>query len=132
MPTSSTTRSPSSRSALIRIGGLATLLIVASLIAYRTGWFNYNHTLEHIERVRQSHSMATFVVGFIFIYGVGTAVGLPGLPFTVAAGVLFGTILGTVLSWAGALLGAGLGYWLAHTVAHDQVLRWVRRFPRVD
>jgi uncharacterized membrane protein YdjX (TVP38/TMEM64 family) len=125
-------RTPATGSALTRVGGLAALLALASLIAYRMGWFDYTHTLEHIDHVRRSHSVATFVVGFIVIYGIGTSVGLPGLPFTVAAGVLFGTVLGTVLSWAGALVGASLGYWIARKIAHEKVRRWVARFPRVD
>src|ERR1043165_1678538 len=102
--TTPTARAPRGRSVLIRIGGLAALLVAASLIAYRLGWFNYHHALEHIERVRRSHSLATFVIGFVIVYGLGTSVGLPGLPFTVAAGVLFGTMLGTLLSWIGAVL----------------------------
>lgn len=130
--TVSTTRPPTARTALVRIGGLALLVVASAIVAYRAGWFDYQHTLEHIERLRRGHSLAVFTVGLVMVFGVGTALGLPGLPFTVAAGVLFGTLLGTVLSWAGAMLGAIIGYWIARTVGHDQVLRWVRRYKRVD
>jgi uncharacterized membrane protein YdjX (TVP38/TMEM64 family) len=126
------TNTPPARSALIRLGGLAALLALGSFIAYRMGWFDYTHTLEHIDSLRQSHSLAAFMCGFILVYGLGTAIGLPGLPFTVAAGVLFGTLLGTAISWAGAMVGATLGYWIARRIARDQVLRWLKRFKHVD
>ena len=122
----------STRAALIRLGGLALILIVASFVGYRLGWFDYRHTLQHVARLRQSYSFAGFVVVFVVVYGVGTSLGVPGLPFTVAAGALFGTLLGTVLSWIGAMIGATVGYWIARTIGHDVVLRWVRRFRKVD
>lgn len=126
------TRAPQTRSALIRIGGLAALLAIASLVAWRFGWFNYSHAVEHLERVRRTHTATAVILGFVIVYALGTSVGLPGLPFTVASGVLFGTMLGTAVSWLGAVGGSALGYWIARSIAHDQVLRWVRRFPRVD
>ena len=66
------------------------------------------------------------------IYAIGTTFGLPGLPFTVAAGAVFGTLLGSVLSWIGAMLGAIAGYFLARTVGRNVVARWLKRFRRVD
>lgn len=120
------------RSALLRIGGLILIVAITSVIGYRFGWFNYRHTLEHIARLRQSHGFALFAMSFILIFGFGSAFGLPGLPFIVAAGVLFGTLLGSILAWIGAMLGSVLGYLIARTVGHDIVVRWVRRFRRVD
>jgi uncharacterized membrane protein YdjX (TVP38/TMEM64 family) len=132
-PTSTTARiRPSSRAALIRIGVLVALLIAASLIGYRLGWFDYRHTLTHLDRIRQGHSPVLFCIGFAIIYGIGTSVGFPGMPFTVAAGALFGTLLGSLLAWVGAIAGACLGYWIARTIGHDVVVRWVRHFRRAD
>jgi uncharacterized membrane protein YdjX (TVP38/TMEM64 family) len=116
----------------VRIGSLLALLVLASLIGYELGWFDYQHTLEHIQRLRTSHGVIGFTIGFVIVYGLGASVGMPGLPFTVAAGVLFGTLLGTVLSWAGSMLSAALGYWIARTVGHDVVVRWLKRFKRAD
>jgi uncharacterized membrane protein YdjX (TVP38/TMEM64 family) len=123
---------PSTRAAVLRIGGLALILIVASVTGYRLGWFDYRHTLEHVERLRRSHSFGEFVASFVAAYAIGTSFGIPGMPFTVAAGALFGTLLGSVLSWCGALLGAAAGYWLARTIGHDVVLRWLKRFRRAN
>jgi uncharacterized membrane protein YdjX (TVP38/TMEM64 family) len=129
---SRTRKKPATHAALARIGLLALILLAASFVGYRLGWFDYHHTLEHVRRLRHSYSFAQFVIVFVLAYGIGTSFGMPGLPFTVAAGVLFGTLLGTVLSWCGAMIGATIGYWLARTIGHDVVLRWVRRFKRVD
>jgi uncharacterized membrane protein YdjX (TVP38/TMEM64 family) len=94
--------------------------------------FDYRHTLEHVERLRKSHSIVEFTIGFILLYALFTCVGMAGLPFTIAAGVLFGALLGTVLAWAGSIVGAALGYWIARTVGHDVVVRWLKRFKRAD
>jgi uncharacterized membrane protein YdjX (TVP38/TMEM64 family) len=123
---------PSSRAALIRIGTLVALLAAASVIGYKLGWFDYRDTLEHVERLRRGHSVVVFAAGFVVIYGLGTSVGFPGLPFTVAAGALFGTMLGSALAWAGALIGATIGYWIARTIGHDVVVRWLKRYKRAD
>lgn len=127
-----THKHPSTRAALIRIGGLLLILIATSLIGYRLGWFDYHHTLEHVQRIRRTHSFWIFATGFVLAYGIGTSIGAPGMPFTVAAGALFGTLLGTLLSWVGALLGAISGYLIARTIGHDVVLRWLTRYKKID
>lgn len=125
-------RAANTRSALVRIGGLVAVLVLASFIGYKLGWFDYRHTLLHVARLRRSYGLGPFTIGFIVVYGLGAAVGMPALPFTVAAGVLFGMLLGSVLSWAGALVAAAIGYWTANRVARDVVLRWIRRYKRAD
>jgi uncharacterized membrane protein YdjX (TVP38/TMEM64 family) len=130
--TSTGVRIPSTRAAMVSIACLLLVLVVASLIGYRLGWFDYRHAFEHITRLRQSHSFLVFIVGFVLIYAVGTSLGMPGLPFTVAAGAVFGTLLGTALSWVGAMIGACSGYLLARTIGHNVVARWLKRYKRVD
>jgi uncharacterized membrane protein YdjX (TVP38/TMEM64 family) len=116
---------------LVRIAVLVVVLITTASIGYRLGWLDYQHALEHVTRLRRSHSFPVFTTTFVLTSGLGMAVGLPGMPFVVAAGALFGTLLGSVLGWAASMVGAVVGYWLARTVGHDVVLRWVKRFPRV-
>lgn len=123
---------PSTRAALIRIGGLTLVLVVAGLIGYRLGWFDYRDTLEHVTRLQRSHSFAAFIVAFVIVYAFATSLGIPGMPFTVASGAVFGTLLGSAVSWAGAMIGATAGYWTARTVGHDVVLRWLQRYERVE
>jgi uncharacterized membrane protein YdjX (TVP38/TMEM64 family) len=86
--------------------------------------------LQHIEQLRRGHGMLWFTVVFVAIYAVATSLGLPGMPFTAASGVLFGTPVGVAASWAGAMIGAVIGYWLARTIGHDVVARWIKRFRR--
>ncbi len=133
-PLSRSRSSPKGRSrrALARIGTLIAVLGIASIAGYRLGWFNYAHTVRHIEQVRQSQNLAVFIGGFILVYAVGTALGLPGLPFNAAAGALFGTIVGGVIAWTSSMIGAVIGYLIARTIGHDEVLRWVQRFKRAD
>lgn len=125
-------RGPPTRVALARIGALGLLILVASVVGYELGWFDYGHTLEHVARLRAAHSVTAFLMGYLVIAGLGMAVGLPGLPFVVAAGALFGTLLGSVLGWTASLIGAMAGYWIARTVAHDVVVRWIKRYRRVN
>jgi hypothetical protein len=54
------------------------VLVVASLLGW-FGWFDYCHARAH-HRVRQGHSVVGFVVGFVLIFGIGTSLGVPGLP----------------------------------------------------
>ncbi len=116
--------------ALARIGTLIAVLGLASIAGYRLGWFNYARTVHHIEQLRQSENLAVFIGGFVLVYALGTAVGLPGLPFNAAAGALFGTVLGGAIAWTASMIGALLGYLIARTIGHNEVLRWVRRFKR--
>jgi uncharacterized membrane protein YdjX (TVP38/TMEM64 family) len=111
---------------------LVLVLVATFLVARALGWLDYAHTLEHVNRLRQSHSLPVFTISFVLLSGLGMAVGLPGMPFVVAAGALFGTALGSLLGWGASLLGAVIGYWIARTVGRDVVLRWVRRLQPVD
>ena len=125
-------RLPKTREMLVRVIPLVFLLLVAAVVAYRLGLLDYQHALEHVQRVRQAHSFAGFAIGFTLAVGLGTAIGIPGLPLMVAAGVVFGTLFGAIVSWIGAMISATIGYWVARTVGRDIVTRWVKRFKRVD
>lgn len=118
--------------ALARIGTLVAVLGIALIAGYRLGWFNYARTVQHIEQLRHSESLGVFIAGFVLVYAVGTALGLPGLPFNAAAGALFGTFLGGAVAWTSSMIGAMLGYLIARTIGHDEVLKWVQRFKRID
>jgi uncharacterized membrane protein YdjX (TVP38/TMEM64 family) len=127
----SQSKSPPTRVVLVRIGGLAVILAIASLIAYALGLFDYRHAAEHISNLRHTHNTVAFAMLFVLVYAGATSVGVPALPFTVAAGVIFGAMPGAALSWLGVLLGAAGGYLLARTIGHDAVLRWLQRRRRI-
>lgn len=117
---------------LVRLTPLALMLVAVGLIGYKLGWYEYRHAIEHIQRLRRTHSVVGFAVLFVIAFGIGTSVGVPGMPLIVIAGVLFGTLLGSILSWLGAMIGAVIGYWVARTIEHHVITRWLKRFKRAD
>lgn len=56
---------------------------------------------------------------FVLTYTVGPAFLVPGLPFDLAAGILFGPVWGTVYSLVGATAGATVAFLAARTVGRD-------------
>ena len=56
---------------------------------------------------------------FMLLYAIGPAFLLPGLPFDLAAGILFGPFWGTVYALVGATLGAAVAFLAARTVGRD-------------
>ena len=56
---------------------------------------------------------------FMLVYTIGPAFLVPGLPFDLVAGILFGPVLGTVYSLVGATAGATVAFLGARTVGRD-------------
>lgn len=69
---------------------------------------------------------------FIGLYAFSTAAFLPGSPFTIAGGYVFGPFWGTLYTVVGATIGAVLGFLIARYVAGAQVHEFVdKRLPAV-
>lgn len=60
-------------------------------------------------------------LGFIVFYALAPVLFLPGLPITLAAGLLFGPLWGVVYAITGATLGATLSFLLARYFLSDWV-----------
>ena len=58
-------------------------------------------------------------LAFMLVYTVGPAFLVPGLPFDLAAGILFGPVWGTVYSLVGGTAGATVAFLAARTVGRD-------------
>jgi uncharacterized membrane protein YdjX (TVP38/TMEM64 family) len=58
-------------------------------------------------------------LAFMLLYAIGPAFLVPGLPFDLAAGILFGPVWGTVYSLVGATAGATVAFLAARTVGRD-------------
>jgi uncharacterized membrane protein YdjX (TVP38/TMEM64 family) len=58
-------------------------------------------------------------VVFLLLYAVGPTFLVPGLPFDLAAGILFGPVWGTVYSLVGATVGATIAFLGARTVGRE-------------
>ena len=56
---------------------------------------------------------------FVLLYVIGPAFLVPGLPFDLVAGILFGPIWGTVYALVGSTLGATVAFLAARTVGRD-------------
>jgi len=111
---------------------LLAFLIIASIVAYRLGWFNYRTLGAAARKWRAKPNHVGVAAMFVIAFGAGTAIGLPGLPFTIVGGLIYGTALGTSLNLVGALIGAAGGYGIAAQVGHGMVRRWLRRFRALD
>jgi uncharacterized membrane protein YdjX (TVP38/TMEM64 family) len=58
-------------------------------------------------------------IAFILLYAICPAFLVPGLPFDLAAGLLFGPVWGTLYSVIGATAGATVAFLMARTVGRD-------------
>jgi len=63
------------------------------------------------------------------LYSASLVFFLPGTPFNLAAGFLFGWLSGTCVALGGAMLGAGIAFVLGRTIARDWVKEKVSRYP---
>ena len=95
------------------------LLLIASVIALQ-----YCHLEQYLdqERLRQfaaSHEVLLPLI-FLAVWTVGPLF-LPGLPITLAGGVLFGPIWGVVYTAFGSTFGAALVFLVARYLARDWV-----------
>ena len=74
-------------------------------------------------------------VVFIGIYILATVAVLPGSPFSIAAGALFGSVVGVAVVIVGATVGASLSFIISRYVARDAVAQWIstkERFRTID
>jgi uncharacterized membrane protein YdjX (TVP38/TMEM64 family) len=58
---------------------------------------------------------------FVLLYTVTPVLFLPGLPMTIAAGILFGPVWGVIYAITGATLGASASFLVARYLARDWV-----------
>lgn len=58
---------------------------------------------------------------YILIYALAPVLFLPGLPLTIAAGILFGPFFGVIYAITGASIGASLAFLVARYMARDWV-----------
>ncbi|MGD0820923.1 MAG: TVP38/TMEM64 family protein [Desulfomonilia bacterium] len=110
---------------------IALLIIIALAI----GIFYYLDlgrylTLESLKTNRDyllnyySNHMLIFIVSYIVIYTVQTALSLPGAAIlTLAGGAVFGALMGTIWVNIGATMGAVLAFLLARNLLRDWVVK---------
>jgi uncharacterized membrane protein YdjX (TVP38/TMEM64 family) len=112
-------RLPASRKKAAAIRPLLFLLLIAAVVAVQ-----YVHPEQYLdqERLRQfgaSHRVLLPLM-YLAVWTVGPLF-LPGLPITLAGGVLFGPFWGVVYVAIGSTLGAALVFLVARYLARDWV-----------
>jgi uncharacterized membrane protein YdjX (TVP38/TMEM64 family) len=113
----STPPATSKKAAIIR--PLLLVLLIASVIAVQ-----YVHPEQYVDQERLRQFGASHTVLLPLMYLVVWTVGplfLPGLPITLAGGVLFGPIWGIIYTALGSTFGAGLVFLVARYLARDWV-----------
>jgi len=75
---------------------------------------------------------------YIFIYTIAPALFLPGLPITIAGGILFGPFWGVVYTITGSTMGAGLAFLISRYISRDFIEsrmtgpKWVKLQEEVE
>jgi uncharacterized membrane protein YdjX (TVP38/TMEM64 family) len=114
---SSSTQDAAKKASVIR--PLLFLLLIATVVAMQ--YFHLEQYLDQ-ERLRQFGASYRVLLPLIYlaVWTLGPLV-LPGLPITLAGGVLFGPFWGVVYTAIGSALGAGLVFLVARYLARDWV-----------
>ncbi len=119
------------RSVLFVILALS-LTVALALAARRMGWLEPERIGAVAVSVRHGHDVSFTAPIFVLALATATALGAPGSPFMLAAGVLFDVATGAVLSLVGVLLGAVAGYGIARRVGRGALDRFVRRHRSIE
>jgi uncharacterized membrane protein YdjX (TVP38/TMEM64 family) len=112
-----TPTAPRRKASVIR--PLIFLLLIVAVVATQ-----YLHLEQYLDQERLRRFGASYPVLLPLIYLAVWTLGplfLPGLPITLAGGVLFGPFWGVVYTAFGATLGAGLVFLVARYLARDWV-----------
>ena len=108
------------------------LLIIISLVlaAKYTALGDYMSVEKVRELIQEAGVYGPLI--FILVYVIVTVTFLPGTPFTIASGVLFGTLKGGMLTVVGATVGAGIAFLIARFFGGDFVNKLLKnKFKKI-
>ncbi len=112
----------------LRLAILGVLIVVAVMIALSIDTASLSAVREAVAELGAVGPFALIV-----IYAVAMVALLPGTPFTVAAGVLFGPVLGSVTALVGATIGATLAFLVGRGIGRRAVEEVTgRRIAAID
>jgi len=96
------------------------LWLLGAIALVGLGWVAVGGWLDYRALVTLIRSWGAYaVVGYVLLFAVATAVGVPGTFFPMVAGALFGWVWGSVWALLGATLGAILAFLVARYCAYD-------------
>ena len=109
------------------------LLLVGAIIGVRALDLEQYLDQEKLRQLIQGYGALGPLV-FMALYAITPCLFLPGLPFTIAAGILFGPVWGVVYAICGATLGATLAFLLGRYAGRDWVKQKLRgpRWKQLD
>lgn len=67
------------------------------------------------------------VVVYVAAYSLAAMAAIPGLPFTMLAGALWGSVLGVAMAVFASWFAAGAAFLLARYLARDSISRWLSK-----
>ncbi len=118
--------------AWVKLVIVAAILVVAFVVANQFGLFDMFKEGTLRDQVVRLDEFFTGLgiwapVVFILIWIVGCVFLLPGLPISIAGGLIFGAVWGSVWTTIGANLGAALAFLIGRYAARDMVAGWVEK-----
>lgn len=80
---------------------------------------------QHLEKERLQNWISSFgragPIAYIILFSITPSLFLPGLPVTVAGGIVFGPLWGTIYASIGSTIGACLAFLIARYFARSQI-----------
>ena len=101
---------------------LVIFVLVGTVIGVRAANLEQYLDQEKLRQLIQGYGALGPLV-FMGLYAITPCLFLPGLPFTIAAGILFGPVWGVVYAICGATMGATLAFLLGRYAGRD----WVKQ-----
>lgn len=96
------------------------LLLIGAIIGVRAAGLEQYLDQERLRQLIQGYGALGPIV-FMALYAITPCLFLPGLPFTIAAGILFGPVWGVVYAICGATMGATLAFLIGRYAGRDWV-----------
>src|SRR4051812_48500326 len=96
------------------------VLMVAAVVAVRLAELERFLDREALQRLVTDSGMLGPLL-YISLYALATVLFLPGLPMTIAGGIVFGPVWGVVYTMAGATAGASLAFLGSRYIARDWI-----------
>lgn len=94
----------------------------------------------HFEKYLDPEILKSWISGFgfwgpviyILLYSIIPSLLVPGLPITIAGGILFGPIYGTIYTAVGATIGAAVSFLIARYLARELIANLLKKHKKLD
>lgn len=112
-------------------GAILVLLLISVILLQR-----YTHFEKYLDPERLKDWISGFgfwgPVIYILLYSIIPSLLVPGLPITIAGGILFGPIYGTIYTAIGATIGAAVAFLIARYLARELIANLLKKHKKLD